>query len=327
MRILAGDVGGTTTRLALFEGRGPRLRKLAESAFPSRDWPSLDGPVAAFLAEAGVECSRAGFGLAGPVQGRRVRITNLPWVVEADALAARFGFDEVALLNDLEAAAWGVGDVREDERRVLQAGRPGAAGNAAVVAAGTGLGVAGLFWDGRRHHPFACEGGHAGFAPSGDEEGELLRRLEAAHGRVSWERVVSGPGLVAIHELLAGRDGLPPAAGELGAGDAAAAIAAAGAADPAGTAARAVRLFAGLFGAVAGDIALTMMATGGVWLAGGIAPKLLAFLEEGEFMTRFLAKGRMRPLVEAMPVRVVLKADVALWGAARCAQRRRSRRA
>lgn len=326
MRILAGDVGGTTTRLALFEGRGPRLRKLAEAAFPSRDWPSIDGPVAVFLAEAGAECSRAGFGLAGPVHGGRVRITNLPWVVEADALAARFGFEEVALLNDLEAAAWGIGDVREDERRVLQAGRSGAAGNAAVVAAGTGLGVAGLFWDGRRHHPFACEGGHATFAPSGDEECELLRRLENAHGRVSWERVVSGPGLVAIHELLAAGDGLRPV-GEEGIGDAAAAIAAAAAADPEGTAGRAVRLFAGLYGAVAGDIALTMMATGGVWLAGGIAPKLLAFLEEGTFMARFLSKGRMRPLVEAMPVRVVVKADVALWGAARCAQRRRSGRA
>jgi glucokinase len=326
VRILAGDIGGTTTRLALFESRGAGLRKLAEKAFSSRDWPSLDGPVAAFLAEAGTGCSRAGFGLAGPVQGRRVRTTNLPWVVEAEALAARFGFDEVALLNDLEAAAWGVEDVREDELRVLQAGRPGAAGNAAVVASGTGLGVAGLFWDGRRHHPFACEGGHAGFAPSGDVEGELLLRLEAAHGRVSWERVVSGPGLVAIHELLAARDGLRPV-DEDGAGDAAAAIAAAAAADPAGTAARAVRLFAGLYGAVTGDIALTMMATGGVWLAGGIAPKLLPALEEGAFLARFLAKGRLRPLLEAMPVRVVLKGDVALWGAARCAKRHRSGRA
>ncbi len=327
MRILAGDIGGTTTRLALFDGRGARLRKLAEAMFPSRDWPSLDGPVAAFLAEAGTSCSRAGFGLAGPVQGRVVRITNLPWVVEADALAQRFGFEEVALVNDLEAAAWGIADVSGDEVRVLQTGRPGAVGNAAVVAAGTGLGVAGMFWDGRRHHPFACEGGHAGFAPTGDVELALLRRLEAAHGRVSWERVVSGPGLVAIHEVLAASDGLARAVGEAGAGDAAAAIAAAAADDPGGTAARAVRRFAGVYGAVAGDIALTMMATGGVWLAGGIAPKLLAVLEEGGFVDRFLAKGRMRPLLEAIPVRVVLKGDLALWGAARCAQRHRSGRA
>jgi len=322
MRILAGDIGGTTTRLALFEGRGARLRKLTEAAFTSREWASLDGPVAAFLAEAGASCSRAGFGLAGPVQGRRVRTTNLPWVVEANALAERFGFDEVALVNDLEAAAWGIGDVTVDEVRVLQAGRPGAIGNAAVVAAGTGLGVAGMYWDGRRHHPFACEGGHAGFAPSGDVELALLRRLEAAHGRVSWERVVSGPGLVAIHEVLAAGEGRAPAAGEAATGDAAAAIAAAAAADQGGTSARAVRLFAGLYGAVAGDIALVMMAAGGVWLGGGIAPKMLSVLEEGGFMARFLAKGRMRPLVEAIPVRVVLKGDLALWGAARCAQRR-----
>ena len=326
MRILAGDIGGTTTRLALFEGRGASLRKVAEAAYPSREWPSLDGPVAAFLAEAGASCSRAGFGLAGPVQGRRVRITNLPWLVESDALAERFGLDEVALVNDLEAAAWGIGDVREDEVRVLQAGRPGATGNAAVVAAGTGLGVAGMYWDGRRHHPFACEGGHVGFAPAGDVELELLRHLEAAHGRVSWERVVSGPGLVAIRDALEAVEGRAPAADAAVPGDAAAAIAAAAAADPAGTAGRAVRLFAGLYGAVAGDIALTMMAAGGIWLGGGIAPKLLPVLEGGGFMGRFLAKGRMRPLVEAIPVRVVLKGDLALWGAARCAQRRRSGR-
>lgn len=327
VKILAGDVGGTTTRLALFEGRGARLRKLAEAAYPSRDWPSLDGPVATFLAGAGAECSRAAFGLAGPVQGRRVRITNLPWVVEADGLAARFGFEEVSLLNDLEAAAWGVGDVGEGEQRVLQAGRPGAAGNAAVVAAGTGLGVAGMFWDGKRHHPFACEGGHIGLAPSGELELALLRRLEAVHGRVSWERVVSGPGLVAIHDFLAAAEGGGLGAGSLGSTDPAAAVAAVAAADPGGVAARAVRLFAGLYGALAGDIALVMMATGGVWLAGGIAPKLLPALEESDFMERFRDKGRMRPLVEAMPVRVVLKADLALWGAARRAQRRRSARA
>ena len=326
VRILAGDVGGTTTRLALFEGRGARLRKLAEGAYSSREWPSLDGPVAAFLAEAGTGCSRAAFGLPGPVQGGRVRTTNLPWEVEADALAGRLGLDDVVLVNDLEAAAWGVGDLSGDELRVLHPGLPGAAGNAAVVAAGTGLGVAGMFWDGRRHHPFACEGGHAAFAPAGDEERALLRHLEARHGRVSWERVVSGPGLVAIHDFLAAGERSAPATGDVG-GDAAAAIAAAAVADPGGTAARAVRLFAGLYGAVAGDVALMMMASGGVWLAGGIAPKLLAVLEEGGFMGRFLAKGRMRPLVEAIPVRVALKADLALWGAARCAQRHRAGRA
>ena len=324
--ILAGDIGGTTTRLALFEGRGERLHKLAEAAYASREWPSLEGPVAAFLAETGTGCSRAGFGLAGPVQGRRVRTTNLPWEVEADALAGHFGFDEVVLVNDLEAAAWGIGDLKADEIHVLHAGRAGAVGNAAVVAAGTGLGVAGMFWDGRRHHPFACEGGHAAFAPSGEEERALLRHLEASHGRVSWERVVSGPGLVAIHDFLSAGGGPALLTGEAD-GDAAAAIAAAAAADPGGTPARAVRLFVGLYGAVAGDIALVMMATGGVWLAGGIAPKMLAVLEEGGFMARFADKGRMRPLLDAIPVRVVLKGDVALWGAARCAQHRRSGRA
>lgn len=318
MRILAGDIGGTNVRLALFETRGDDLRQVAVIKAPSRDHSSLAGPVASFLEEAGSTCERAAFGVAGPVRGRRVRTTNLPWVIDADVLAERFGFEHVALLNDLEATAWGLGDLGEGDWTRLQAGADGAAGNGAVVAAGTGLGVAGLHWDGVRHTPFGSEGGHAGFAPSSEVEITVLRHLQARYGRVSWERLVSGPGLVAIHEVLSGQ---PPEAQDPDGPDAAATIAAAAAADPEGPAARALRLFVSLYGAVAGDIALVMMATGGVWIAGGIAPKIAPWFEEAGFISSFVAKGRMRALVESMPVRLVTAGDVALWGAARRAQR------
>lgn len=319
LRILAGDIGGTNVRLALFEARGDILEQVAGVVAPSRDHSSLAGPVEAFLAEAGSSCERAAFGVAGPVRGRRVRTTNLPWVIDADVLAERFGFECVELLNDLEATAWGLGELREDELTVLQQGSADATGNAAVVAAGTGLGVAGLHWDGERHLPFASEGGHAGFAPSTEREIEVMRALASRYGRVSWERLVSGPGLVSIYEVLA-KQAPPGAPGDEGV-DAAADIAAAAAAEPDGVAAEALRMFVALYGAVAGDVALVMMATGGVWIAGGIAPKIARWFEEGGFLGSFVAKGRMQPLVESMPVRLVLAGDVALRGAARRAQR------
>jgi glucokinase len=320
VRILAGDIGGTHVRLALFEACGAELRKVTERTAASRDHASLAGPIAEFLDGIGVACDRAVLGVAGPVRGGWVRTTNLPWVVDADDLASRFGFASVVLLNDLEATAWGLDELAADEVRVLQAGTPDAVGNRAVVAAGTGFGAAGLYWDGEHHRPFATEAGHAGFAPSSEEERELLRHLEALHGRVSWERVVSGPGLVAIHDVLAGGRGeaVSPLADDQ---DPAAAIAAAAAADPAGTAGRSLRLFARLYGALAGDLALVLMATGGVWVAGGIAPRILPVLKEGGFVARFTAKGRMASVVEAIPVKVVLVDDVALRGAARRGQR------
>lgn len=320
MKILAGDIGGTNVRLALFEARGLELVKVVERTVASRDHASLDGPVAEFLDRVGAACDRAVLGVAGPVRGGRVRTTNLPWVVDAEELATRFGCDHVMLLNDLEAIAWGLGELAEGDVRVVQAGVADPVGNRAVVAAGTGLGVAGLYWDGELHRPFATEGGHAGFSPLTEPERSLLAHLERRHGRVSWERVVSGPGLVAIYEVLSGgpfeRDRL-----QSGEGDPAASIARDAIANPQGVAARALRLFAELYGTVAGDLALILMATGGVWIAGGIAAKILPVLEEGGFAARFTDKGRMRALVESIPVRVVLADDVALRGAARLGQR------
>ena len=318
MQVLGGDIGGTNARLALFEVDGDAPPRLGvERVYPSADHDGLEEIVAAFLSDVGGRPKRAAFGLAGPVRGRRVRTTNLPWVVDADAVAGRFELDEVVLLNDLEATAWGVASLAPDRVHVLQQGDPDAIGNAAVIAAGTGLGEAGLYWDGARHHPFACEGGHAGFAPGSPLEIELLEALARRLDRVSWERVLSGPGLAAIAEFLFGRDegGAPPWLRE--AEDPAAAVAESALAGRSATASAALDLFVRLYGVEAGDLALKVMALGGVWIGGGIAPKIRPRLVEGPFLEGFLAKGRMRPLVAAMPVRVILDDRTALLGAGR----------
>ncbi len=318
MQVLGGDVGGTNARLALFEADGdapPHL--VAERTTPSAEHDGFEAVVAAFLSEVGGRPRRAAFGLAGPVRGRRVRITNLPWVVDADAVAERFDLDQVVLLNDLEATAWGVASLAPDRIQVLQSGDPDATGNAAVIAAGTGLGEAGLAWDGARLHPFACEGGHTGFAPTGALETELLVALSRRFGRVSWERVLSGPGLAAIAEFLFERneDGPPGWMREVH--DPAAAVTEAALAGRSATASAALDLFVRLYGVEAGDLALKVMALGGVWIGGGIAPKILPRLVEGPFLEGFLDKGRMRPLVAAMPVKVILDDRTALLGAGR----------
>jgi glucokinase len=250
-----------------------------------------------------------------------VKTTNLPWVVDADALAERFGLARVSLVNDLEAVAWGI-DLLEPSDVVELNDRSGKGiGNRAVIAAGTGLGQAGVHWDGRRHRPFACEGGHTSFAPTTPEQWELLRFLERDHDHVSWERVVSGPGLVSIHDFILRRsaasapDWLDERMRRSGA---APAIAEAGLSGASDSCTEALRLFVGLYGAEAGNLALKIMATGGVYLAGGIAPAIEAALRRGEFMAGFLAKGRMRPLLETMPVRIVMDESTGLKGAAAC---------
>ena len=325
--ILAGDVGGTKTRLALFDAdrSSGRLRDHAERTYPSRDHTSLEEIVARFRRDVPADIDGAAFGVAGPVRDGVCVTTNLPWVVEARSLATLLGLPRSGLLNDLEANAWGLGELRAEDTITLQGGAAGAAGNSAIIAAGTGLGEAGLFWDGRRRVPFATEGGHADFAPRSTIEDELLRHLRARYGRVSWERVVSGPGLVAIHDFLAGRDpnpaGTTPAGAPPGAADSdqdrAPEISRAALAGTNPVASQALDLFVSAYGAEAGNLALKMFATGGVYLGGGIAPHIIERLRTGGFMEAFLDKGRMRPLLESMPVRVVMNDRTALRGAAR----------
>lgn len=322
MRVIAGDIGGTKTRLGLFELTDGRLQKLAESTFASAEHATLEEIVATFLAEVGGKCERAAFAIAGPVTGRTARTTNLPWQIDAGDLESQLDIPRVVLLNDLEAVAHGIGELAAQDFLVLNGGRPDAIGNLAVIAAGTGLGMAGLFWDGSRHRPFASEGGHADFAPTSERGAELHRFLADRFGHVSTERVLSGPGLVNIFHYLLHSAASPEPSWLIEAsqsGDAAAAIARAATARSSPLAIQALDLFAEVYGATAGNLALTLMATGGVYLGGGIAPKIADTLKEPTFLQAFLAKGRMRPLLEAMPVKVILNDRAALLGAARVA--------
>ena len=319
MRVLAGDVGGTKTRLAIFDVHGTRLETVTERSYPSGSYSGLENIVQDFLGGSSAACRQACFGIAGPVQHGRAQATNLPWIVEEQALAALFGFERVALINDLEANAWGIAALRKIDFCPLNAGSPAAAGNAVIISAGTGLGEAGLYWDGQRHWPFACEGGHVNFSPSSDLEIALLEYLRERFGRVSWERVVSGKGLVNVHDFLRTHRGVPAPSwlrAELSAGDAAAAISRAAKDDRDALCAEALDLFIHLYGVEAGNHALKIMATGGVYLGGGIAPKNLERFKSPLFMQGFLDKGRMRPLLEAMPVRIILNDRTALYGPA-----------
>jgi len=322
MKVIGGDIGGTKTRLGLFEATGTSLEKLAERTWASAGHAGLSEIVAAFLAEIGTSCERAAFAIAGPVAGRWARTTNLPWAIDAGAMELDLGIAHVHLLNDLEAVAWGIADLTTSDFLTLNQGNPTATGNAAIIAAGTGLGMAGLFWDGTRHRPFPSEGGHADFAFTDAHQDDLLGFLEAQFGHVSQERVLSGPGLVNIFRYLLHATGSQEPAWfseAVGAADPAAAIASAAAAGSSALAGQALDLFVALYGAAAGNLALTLMATGGIYIGGGIAPKIVAHLQEPGFMTAFLAKGRMRPLLEAMPVKVILNDRAALIGAARFA--------
>jgi glucokinase len=320
--VIGGDIGGTNTRMCLFEARDGALEVRAERTFPSAGYPALDDVVRDFLALTGASPELACFGIAGPVAGRTARTTNLAWRIDAGGIERAFGIRRVRLINDLEATGWGIADLGPGDVCELQAGSPDAVGNRAVIAAGTGLGEGGLFWDGRRHRPWATEGGHTCFAPRNELEIELLQFLARRFPRVSWERVVSGRGLVNIYDFLLERSGGRSEAWlaeEMATGDPAAAISAAARAGRSEICAGAVALFVSLYGAEAGNLALKVLALGGVYLGGGIAPKLLDELRRPAFREAFLAKGRMRPLLEAMPVRVILNERAALIGTARAA--------
>lgn len=319
--LLAGDIGGTSTRLGLFEIDAGRLRGVVLRHYRSRDYSGLDAILADFIADEGCPAPvSTAFGIAGPVGGGRVVTPNLPWVVEAGSLTQRLGGRPVFLLNDLEANAWGLGVLGPADFLSLQAGKAGVTGNIALISAGTGLGEAWAVPAGERLQPFPCEGGHADFAPRDDLETELLHYLRKRFGRVSCERVLSGPGLYNLYAFLldSGRGiELPAIRARIDAGDPAATIGTAALAGDCGLCAAAVALFVSLYGAEAGNLALKVMANGGVYLGGGMAPKLLAPPHWPAFLEAFLDKGRMRPLLETMPVRVVMNDHAALLGAAR----------
>jgi len=317
--VLAGDVGGSNTRLAVFNVSGQHTQLLVKATYPSQEYASLDDILTAFSATHNHALQAACLGVAGPVHEQAASITNLPWQLDAKDIAAQTGVGKVSLLNDLEGTAWGLRTLQDNDLLSLQAGIPDTDGNAAIIAAGTGLGEAGLYFDGHQHHPFACEGGHADFSPQTELDMALLRHLLKQYDHVSWERVISGAGLVGIHTCLcqlrqrAAPDWLLELMRE---GDAAAAISNAAQQGRDAICSEALGLFVHLYGIEAGNLALKLMATGGLYIAGGIAPKIIEQIKDGTFIKAFLAKGRMQALMARIPVRVVLNEDVALQGAA-----------
>ena len=268
-----------------------------------------------------LSCERACFGIAGPVKEGVAKTTNLPWTVKAQNLSAQLGIKKVSLINDLVANAYGIHALKPEDFFILNAGHS-ARGNAAVISAGTGLGEAGLYWDGEDHHPFASEGGHANFSPANEIEISLLKYLFTRFGHVSWERVLSGPGLVNIHQFLMGHEQARPSRdhGEaMRSSDPASVIAQKGLTGECKICSDTLDLFVSLYGSEAGNLALKVMAAGGVYVGGGIAPKILERFNGRAFMSAFLEKGRMRNNLEEIPVRIILNDRTALLGAARCA--------
>lgn len=320
--ILAGDIGGTHARLAFFDVQQEKLRLVDSAVFLSREFRSLDEIVKKYVAATKLLPQMACFGIAGPVRNGRVTTSNLPWIIEAKTLASELKTPSVMLINDLEAHGWGISSLAPEDMVSLNQGAGNATGNRAIIAAGTGLGEAGMYWDGTRHHVFACEGGHCDFAPRNPLEMDLFQYLQPQFEHVSYERVLSGPGLVNIYYFLrdTGRGTEPEWLTEqMHESDPAAAISQAGMEGSCPMAAQALQIFVSVYGAETGNLALKIMGTGGVYVTGGIAPKILPLLSGPMFLEAFLDKGRMRPLLEAMPIYVIKSDQLALLGAARCA--------
>lgn len=316
--ILAGDIGGTHTRLALFE----KGKKIVERKYSSRKAASLELIVQEFLQSEKKSVSRACFGIAGPVRNGKCKATNLPWVLDESHLYQALHFP-VRLLNDLAASAYGLRMLKKEELYPLQSGDQESQGNQALISAGTGLGEAGLFWDGKMHHPFACEGGHADFAPRNEEEFAFFQYLQTKFEHVSYERVVSGPGLYAIFQFLVetGRYELSSEVKmEMEKRDPATVVSEWGSKDKDPACKEALERFLSSYGAEAGNVALKFMSLGGIYVDGGIVPHIIEPLKNGLFLSSFLDKGRFRGLLETIPIWAVLNDDTALIGAAACAE-------
>jgi glucokinase len=320
MQVLSGDIGGTKTRVALMECAEGRCSIQQEKSYASSQYHCLEDILRNFLLDVHDIPTHAGFGIAGPIRDNRCDATNLPWRIDAASIAAELGIPHIHLTNDLAATAWGINALQEDDLLVLHPGCADDHGNVSVVAAGTGLGQAGMYRQGRMLHPFASEGGHADFAPSNELEFALLQFLSQRHGgHVSWERVVSGIGIANIYQFLCHFKGIEPPAWlhhELQGPEAAKAISIAADAGRCPLCEKTMDLFVRLYAREIGNHALKIMATGGVYIGGGIAPKIIDRLKEPRFLDAFFSKGRMEPLMRSMPMRVILDDKAALYGAA-----------
>ena len=324
--ILAGDIGGTKTSVGMFRTGDSGPEAVRKSTYPSADHPGLSPIVADFLAQGDEEIEAACFGIAGPVHRNRCRTPNLAWEVDGDEVARERGLPSLRLINDLLATAEGIPALRRDELFTLADGEADPTGTVALLAPGTGLGMSIVVRLDGGWHPIPTEGGHQSFAPRNEEEIGLQSLLEKLFGHVSVERIVSGPGLKHIYEYLVstGASPNPDVAERMDKRDPAAVISEAGQSEECPVCVAALDRFASILGGVAGDLALVCLATGGVYLGGGIPPKILGKLSDGTFLEAFRAKGRFRELLEGIPVQVIRNQETALLGAALVGGRERN---
>jgi glucokinase len=320
--LLAGDIGGTKTHLALFSADSPLSQPVHEAVFPSRRHDSLEQIVAAFLARHPVPVEAAAFGVAGPVLAGHARITNLTWEISADTLATLLHLPAVHLVNDLVATASAIPVLEPSHLHCLQAGQPQPGGAIAIVAPGTGLGQAFMTWDGNRYHAWPTEGGHRSFGPENIFEMELLHFLLQRYRRVSVERLCSGVGIPNLYDFLKIRGHATEPewlARELAetTDPVPLIFRHAQAEEPVPICLRTVELFVSLLGSYAGDAGLTYLSTGGLYLGGGFPPRILPWLQGDIFLSNFTAKGRFQNVMQQMPVYVILNPQAALIGAAR----------
>ena len=320
--ILAGDVGGTKCNLALYELRGNDYRKIVKNRYESREFTSFDHIIAKFLSDtaseignsSGGKIEAAGFGVAGPVIGNRVKTTNLPWSVDGVSLTKQLGTDHVVLLNDLEATGYGLALLGPSEVVTLNRGVASPHATQALLAAGTGLGEAALFWDGGRYVVNSSEGGHSDFAPRTDQEIELLRYLKKSNQWVSWELILSGRGFRPIHQFLDASVQHSMFA-DTDADAAAPEITQLGLEGRCPVCVQTLELWTAMYGAEAGNLALKVLARGGVWVAGGIAVKIRKKMEDGTFLQAFCEKEKFAELMAQMPIYMVLNEEAPLIGA------------
>ena len=323
--ILAGDVGGTKVHLALYDFVDGRLKHVREERFPAREYSGLEAIVKEFLGAD--EVTAACFGVPGPVRDGRLRLTNLPWTLDSRELTISLSIPHVFLINDLEANGYGVAELTSDQIHTLSEGDTSQIGNRALIAAGTGLGEGLLIWNGHTHVPFPSEGGHADYSPRNEDEIDLLRFLKQKYnGRISWERVVSGMGMTNIYEFLREVRGMEEpawlAAEIAAAADPNSVITETGLAAKAEICERTLDMFVSAYGAEAGNLALKVLSVGGLYIGGGIGPRIIEKLKDGTFLKAFTDKGRLSQLLINMPVRVILESRAAVLGAAAYAEAR-----
>ncbi len=323
--ILAGDVGGTKVHLALYDFTNGKLSHTRDERYPAKDYSGLQEIVKEFLGADKV--TSACFGVPGPVRDGRLRLTNLPWTIDSRELATGLDIQHVFLINDLEANGYGIAELSSDQIYTLSEGDASQMGNRALISGGTGLGECFLVWNGRIHVPYPSEGGHADFAPRNEDEIELFRFLRQKYnGRISFERVVSGMGMRSIYEFLRDIKGIdePKSLAEkiAAAEDANAVITEMGLAAKSELCEKTLDMFVSVYGAEAGNLALKILSVGGIYIGGGIAPRILEKLKDGTFLQAFRDKGRLSQLLINMPVRVILESRAALLGAAAYAEAR-----